>query len=90
MKLSVNGRDHDIAADPATPLLWVLRDELGLTGTKFGCGIAAPLVIESYFVDRPDVHPTGLGEPSVPPLANALYRATGKRYRSLPLVPHVA
>lgn len=41
MKLSVNGRDHDIAADPATPLLWVLRDELGLTGTKFGCGIAA-------------------------------------------------
>lgn len=41
MKLSVNGRDHDVTADPATPLLWVLRDELGLTGTKFGCGIAA-------------------------------------------------
>ncbi len=53
----------------------------------------APLVIESYFVDRPDVHPTGLGEPSVPPLApalaNALYRATGKRYRSLPLAPQM-
>lgn len=41
MKLSVNGRDHDVEADPTTPLLWVLRDELGLTGTKFGCGIAA-------------------------------------------------
>ncbi|HEV8365766.1 MAG TPA: (2Fe-2S)-binding protein [Gemmatimonadaceae bacterium] len=40
-KLSVNGRDHDVEADPTTPLLWVLRDELGLTGTKFGCGIAA-------------------------------------------------
>lgn len=41
MRLSVNGRDYDVAADPATPLLWVLRDELGLTGTKFGCGISA-------------------------------------------------
>ena len=41
MKLSVNGRDFDVVADPATPLLWVLRDDLGLTGTKFGCGIAA-------------------------------------------------
>lgn len=49
----------------------------------------APVAIEAYFVDRANVHPTGLGEPSVPPLApalaNALYRATGKRYRSLPL-----
>jgi isoquinoline 1-oxidoreductase beta subunit len=49
----------------------------------------APVAIEAYFVNRPNVHPTGLGEPSVPPLApalaSALYRATGKRYRSLPL-----
>ncbi|MTH77950.1 (2Fe-2S)-binding protein [Paracoccus aestuariivivens] len=36
----VNGRDHDLDIDPDTPLLWVLRDELRLTGTKFGCGIA--------------------------------------------------
>ncbi|MBD9527014.1 MULTISPECIES: (2Fe-2S)-binding protein [Paracoccus] len=36
----VNGRDHDLDIDPDTPLLWVLRDELHLTGTKFGCGIA--------------------------------------------------
>ena len=40
MKLAVNGEIHDIDVDPRMPLLWVLRDELGLTGTKFGCGIA--------------------------------------------------
>ena len=39
MDLWVNGRRHSVAAAPSTPLLWVLRDELGLTGTKFGCGI---------------------------------------------------
>jgi len=38
--LSINGQDRSIEADPATPLLWVLRDELGMTGTKFGCGMA--------------------------------------------------
>lgn len=36
--LTVNGRRHSVEADAATPLLWVLRDSLGLTGTKFGCG----------------------------------------------------
>lgn len=39
--LSVNGTSHQVAAAPDTPLLWVLRDELNLTGTKYGCGIAA-------------------------------------------------
>jgi aerobic-type carbon monoxide dehydrogenase small subunit (CoxS/CutS family) len=38
--LDVNGTPHDVDVDDATPLLWVLRDALGLTGTKFGCGIA--------------------------------------------------
>jgi isoquinoline 1-oxidoreductase alpha subunit len=38
--LVVNGKHHRVSADPAMPLLWVLRDVLGLTGTKFGCGIA--------------------------------------------------
>jgi aerobic-type carbon monoxide dehydrogenase small subunit (CoxS/CutS family) len=37
--LSVNGQKHDVEADADTPLLWVLRDEVGLTGTKFGCGV---------------------------------------------------
>jgi isoquinoline 1-oxidoreductase alpha subunit len=39
--LSINGRTHEVDVDPDTPLLWVVRDALGLTGTKFGCGIAA-------------------------------------------------
>jgi len=38
--LRVNGRPREVEADPDTPLLWVLRDELQLTGTKFGCGMA--------------------------------------------------
>ena len=38
--LDINGRAVTVKADPETPLLWVLRDELGLTGTKFGCGMA--------------------------------------------------
>ena len=40
ISLTVNGRRHDLDIESETPLLWVLRDELGLTGTKFGCGIA--------------------------------------------------
>jgi isoquinoline 1-oxidoreductase alpha subunit len=38
--INVNGRDHSYDGDPSVPLLWVLRDELGMTGTKFGCGVA--------------------------------------------------
>ena len=40
IKLNINGRDHEVDVDPETPLLWVLRDSLGMTGTKYGCGIA--------------------------------------------------
>ena len=39
-RLDVNGRAYNVNSAPDTPLLWVLRDELGLTGTKYGCGIA--------------------------------------------------
>src|SRR5580698_6260153 len=39
--ITVNGERHDVAVAPETPLLWVLREHLKLTGTKFGCGIAA-------------------------------------------------
>ena len=38
--LHVNGQDRKVDADPSTPILWALRDNLGLTGTKFGCGAA--------------------------------------------------
>jgi aerobic-type carbon monoxide dehydrogenase small subunit (CoxS/CutS family) len=37
--LQVNGREYDVDVDPDTPLLWVLREQIGLTGTKYGCGI---------------------------------------------------
>lgn len=41
IQLKVNGRDYKVDADPATPLLWILRDHLHLTGTKYGCGVAS-------------------------------------------------
>jgi len=40
MKVNVNGQEHAYDGDPSMPLLWYLRDELGLTGTKYGCGVA--------------------------------------------------
>jgi isoquinoline 1-oxidoreductase subunit alpha len=40
VKLRVNGQEQSFDGDPSMPLLWYLRDELGLTGTKFGCGVA--------------------------------------------------
>ena len=39
-QLTVNGQQHNVDVDPDTPLLWVLREQIGLTGTKYGCGIA--------------------------------------------------
>ncbi len=40
VKLDINGKVHELDVDPATPLLWVLRENLGMTGTKYGCGVA--------------------------------------------------
>jgi isoquinoline 1-oxidoreductase alpha subunit len=40
IRLSVNGASREVDADPNTPLLWVIREQLGLTGTKYGCGVA--------------------------------------------------
>ena len=40
LQLNINGALYDIDVDPATPLLWVIRDYAGLTGTKYGCGMA--------------------------------------------------
>src|SRR5262252_8620451 len=39
-RLTINGRAHDVDVDADTPLLWVIREQIGLTGTKYGCGIA--------------------------------------------------
>ncbi len=38
--LTINGQSHNIDVDPTTPLLWVIREQVGLTGTKYGCGVA--------------------------------------------------
>jgi isoquinoline 1-oxidoreductase alpha subunit len=40
-RLNINGTVYDVDAEPETPLLWAIREQVGLTGTKFGCGIAA-------------------------------------------------
>ena len=39
-RLNINGKDYDVDVDPSTPLLWAIRENVGLTGTKYGCGIA--------------------------------------------------
>ena len=39
-RLTINGKAHQFEADPDTPLLWVIREQIGLTGTKYGCGVA--------------------------------------------------
>jgi len=40
IKLTINGQPHDVDVEPSTPLLWAIRENVGLTGTKYGCGIA--------------------------------------------------
>ena len=40
IQLNVNGRSHQVDVEPDTPLLWVIREQVGLTGTKYGCGVA--------------------------------------------------
>ncbi|MFM9937975.1 MAG: (2Fe-2S)-binding protein [Hyphomicrobiaceae bacterium] len=39
-KLTINGKDHEVDVDPNMPLLWAIREQVGLTGTKYGCGVA--------------------------------------------------
>jgi isoquinoline 1-oxidoreductase alpha subunit len=40
VRLSINGKTHNVDVDPSTPLLWAIREQVGLTGTKYGCGVA--------------------------------------------------
>ena len=79
-KLTVNGQAKEVRVDPGTPLLWVLREDLKMTGTKYGCGIAACgactvhvagiatrscVVPVSLVGDRPIVTIEGIGQDSV-------------------------
>ncbi len=52
-KLTVNGKTHEINAENEMPLLWVIREEIGLTGTKFGCGIAQCGACTVYLEGQP-------------------------------------
>src|SRR5260370_30963919 len=76
-QLNVNGQSKEVNVDPSTPLLWVLREELKMTGTKYGCGISACgaytvhvagiatrscVVPVSLIGDRPIVTIEGIGE----------------------------
>jgi len=40
IRLNINGKTHDVDVDASTPLLWAIREQVGLTGTKYGCGVA--------------------------------------------------
>jgi len=51
--LTVNGTRHELDVEPETPLLWILRDEIGLTGTKYGCGIAQCGACTVHVDDQP-------------------------------------
>ena len=53
MKLTINGKQHSVDVAPDTPLLWVLRDHLAMTGTKFGCGKALCGACTVYFNGSP-------------------------------------
>jgi isoquinoline 1-oxidoreductase subunit alpha len=96
MKLQVNGKAHDIDVEPGMPLLWVLRDELGISGPKYGCGMGIcgactvhiggaavrSCVLPVGNVQAPVVTIEGLGQPpdGVPAVSNDALHAVQKAW----------
>src|SRR5215471_18443783 len=82
MRISVNGTDREIDVDADTPLLWVLRDVLELTGTKFGCGAAlcgACTVVIDGVAKRSCITPVGeIGEQAVTTIETLAKSRTGR------------
>ena len=116
LPITVNGQNQMVTSSPDTPLLYVLRDELGLNGPRFGCGLSQcgacivlvngpsvdwrtyPILrfqdlppIDIALIDHPDQPAWGAGEITTlttpPAIANAVYHASGRRLRSVPLSP---
>jgi 2Fe-2S iron-sulfur cluster binding domain len=87
ISLNVNGKRSLVDVEDDMPLLWVLRDELGLTGTKYGCGVAlcgACTVMVDGQPMRSCVVPAGVVEGRQPPGAESLGQAAGAAVRLLP------
>ncbi len=102
-RLNINGQNRDVQVADDTPLLWVIREQLGLTGTKYGCGVAQcgactvhlnGEVVRSCSMRVGDVRPTdrivtieGLSRNSSHPVQRAWARARRAAMRLLPVRP---
>ena len=93
---TLNGHPQTVLTDSARSLLEVLREDLHLTGTKFGCGEGQCRActddvpeLDIQLIDRPDLPSAGAGETPIiaiaPAIANAVFRATGKSVQALPV-----
>ncbi len=103
VRLNVNGIDREVDAEPETPLLWVLREQLGLTGTKYGCGIAqcgactvhidgeatrsCSLPLSAFTADQKIVTIEGLSADRSHPVQKRLGGARRSAVRLLPVRP---
>src|SRR5258706_9697442 len=89
--LTINGKTQEVKVNPSTPLLWALREQVGLTGTKYGCGIAqcgsCTVHVDGAAV-RSCVTPVaaGQGQKNIPPQSLAVHTALTKRQKGG--VPH--